>query len=83
MKGYSTLSRALELEPHHKIQFNIIPRTCLFFVKWEECILSSANRDKIKEKYFDINKKYKKKKGVMLFFSFKNRNTLHRKKKDV
>ena len=30
MKGYSTLPRSPELEPHHQIQFSIIPRTILF-----------------------------------------------------
>ena len=26
MKGYYTLPRALELEPHHRLQFSVIPR---------------------------------------------------------
>ena len=27
MKGYRTFLKALELEPHHQIQFNVISRT--------------------------------------------------------
>ena len=30
MKGYSTFPRALELEPHHQMQFNVMPRTPIF-----------------------------------------------------
>ena len=30
MKRYSTLRRALELEPHHQIQFSVISETLLF-----------------------------------------------------
>ena len=29
MKGYSTFPRSPELEPHHKMQFSVIPKTPL------------------------------------------------------
>ena len=30
MKGFFTLSRSPELEPHHQMQFSVIPKTSLF-----------------------------------------------------
>ena len=30
VKEYSTFLRAPELEPHHKMQFSVIPRTSLY-----------------------------------------------------
>ena len=27
MKGYTTLPKSLELEPHHQMQFSVIPRS--------------------------------------------------------
>ena len=34
MKGYSTLSRSLKLEPNLWMQFTVIPSTPLFWVEW-------------------------------------------------
>ena len=31
MKGYSTLLRATELEPHHQMQFGVLSKPHLFF----------------------------------------------------
>ena len=31
VKGYSTSHQATELEPHHQMQFSVIPRT---FIEW-------------------------------------------------
>ena len=28
MKGYSTFPKPPKLEPHHQLEFNVIPRTC-------------------------------------------------------
>ena len=36
MKGYSTLHRAPELEPHKQIQFSVIPKTPnIFFIYYK------------------------------------------------
>ena len=40
MKGHSTLPRAPELDPHHQMQFNVIPRT--FFIKRLSKLSSNA-----------------------------------------
>ena len=54
MKAYSTLSRTLELEPHHQTEFNVIFRTSLlesilpFCIGYSQCILSSTTKAVLK-----------------------------------
>ena len=45
MKGYSILPRPLELEPHHKMQFRVIPKgSLLLWREYSPYILSFASR---------------------------------------
>ena len=45
MKGYSTLPKSKELEPHHQMQFSVVPRTLLFFFFCgEEGYLSAVSK---------------------------------------
>ena len=47
MKGYFTLPRFSELEPRHRMQFSVVPKTSFFGgvppLQGIECILSSTN----------------------------------------
>ena len=44
MKGYSTLARPPELEPHHLVYFHAVPKTLVHF--WQKCRDSSSDYEK-------------------------------------
>ena len=55
MKRYSTLPRFPELEAHHKIQFNVIPRTSFLFSEGLitlQRIESAYSKPQLKVAYF-------------------------------
>ena len=58
MKGYPTLTRSPELEPHHYMQFSVLPRTGLTSLQVIQSENSKSQREDIAKKEKHILSKF-------------------------
>ena len=78
LKGYYTLLRAPELEPHHQMLFSVISRTSLFFGGGEEFLSLQENIVSIfqasQEQKFKVNKQHRLSTFLVSLFRLMSKN---------